>query len=64
MSEQNLELGEIDCDVVEVNRISIFVASAGENRCAGVKHNRDSIGLRRPIDDFQFLKSIQVVIWK
>src|SRR5262249_59615714 len=60
--QQDLELWKIDCDVVDINGITIFIARAGEDRCAGVKHHGNSIRLGSAINDFQFLNAAEVVI--
>src|SRR5579862_1983633 len=64
VGEQNFQLGEIDGDIVDVNRITVLVAGAGENGCSGVKHYWNAIGLSGAINNFQFLHSGQVVIRK
>ena len=62
--QQDLELGEIDRDIVNVDRISILVARAGEDRCPGVKHDGNSIGLGGAVDDFELLHSVQIIVRK
>ena len=64
MGEQNFHLRKIDGDIVNVNWIPVAIAGAVKNRCAGVEHDRNSIGLGGPVDDFEFGHAILVVVGK
>jgi hypothetical protein len=58
VGEDDFQLGEIDGDIIEVHRVAIFIARARKNRCTGVEHDGDSVGLGGTIDDFEFLHSV------
>ena len=62
MRQENLELGKVHRNIIDVDRIAVLVARSGKHRCACVKHHRDAISLSRSVDDLQFLHAGQVVI--
>jgi hypothetical protein len=64
VGQEDFQLGEIDGYVVDVDGIAVFVAGTGEDRCAGVKHHWNAVGLSSAIDDFQFIYSGQVIVGK
>ena len=62
--QEDFELGEINRDIVNVNRVAIFITRARKDRRPGVEHNRDAISLGCPINDFEFFNSMQIIVWK
>src|SRR5208282_803956 len=62
--QQNLHLGKIDGDIVNENRVAVTVARPVENGGSCVEHNWDSVCLGGPIDHFQFLHPVQIVVGK
>src|SRR6202790_5106423 len=61
MSQQDLQLGEIDGHVVKVNGIAILVARTGKNRRPGVEHDRYTVCFGGPVYDLEFLCAARVV---
>src|SRR3954471_16656594 len=64
MRKDDLELREIDCDIVDQNRITVTIACARKDGRSGVKHDRNAIGFGGAINSLQFLHSVQIIIGK
>jgi len=64
VGEQDSQFWKVDGDVIYVNRIAVLVASAGKDRSAGVKHDRDTVGFGGAIDDLQLIDPSQVIVRK
>ena len=62
--QQDFQLGKVDGNIVDVDGIAIFIARAGKNRCPGMKHHRDAVGLSGAVDDLQFVHSCQISVGK
>src|SRR5258708_31200360 len=60
--EQDFQLGEIYRDVVDVDRIAVFVAGSREDGRSGVEHDWNSIAFGGTINDLQFSHSVQVLV--
>ena len=57
-------LFEVDGNIVEKQRIAIFIARSREDRCSGVDHQRNALLFCRAINDFEFLDPVVVIIGK
>src|SRR5271166_6395932 len=62
MCEHDLQVGKIDRYIVDVDRVSVLVARARKDRCAGVEHNRDAVALRCAIQQSQLFHTLEVVV--
>src|SRR5580704_8378414 len=56
--QQDFQLREIDGDIIQIQGIAIFVARSGKNGRTGMKHDRHAIGLRRAVNNLQFLDTV------
>ena len=59
---QDLQLGEVDRHIVQINRVTELVSCSWKDRCSSMDNHRDPIRFRRTINGLQFLHAIQVVI--
>src|ERR1700757_1131726 len=64
MGQKYFQLREVDGDIVDVNRIAVLVPCSGENRRPSVKHDRNTVSFGCTVDNFQFLRTGQVVVRK
>src|SRR5579863_7060391 len=64
VGKQDFHLRKIYGNIVNVNGITVAVASPVKNRSPGVEHNRNSVGLGGSVDHFQFGNSILIVVGK
>jgi len=62
--QEDFHLGKIHSYIVNEDGIAITITRSGKNRSSGVKHDRDSVGLGGPIDDFQFFHAVLIGIGK
>ncbi len=62
MRHEYLQLGEIHSHIIQKNRIAILVPCRRKDRCPGMNHHRNAIGLRPTINNFQLFHAIQVIV--
>src|SRR5207302_10065888 len=61
VGQQNFQLRKIHGNVVDVDRLAIFVAGTWQDARPGVEHHYHSICLRAPLDDSQLLHAAKIV---